>query len=335
MLMKWRTLLVVVFSTTICAAADCKLSSWNRSAELKKAGYVELFGADAVHFLVGNSVLVQKSGPIDSEKNGVEIDAKIYYFLNDHTMYECGVEREADCLVRSWGIEGDKICLDIGACGEPPRIMKSPASSENRAKKDERIGVYLWFDHFAYDVVKGNRTDGPLFDTHISVHPIELDRADIDQEIRDASQYGGGDKRVPIYGQRAISLLIGNTFLSDDAAKYSKDQVANACPRQGMYYSPDGRVIHFTCHAGPTNRIWSIGISHWKIGSGPFCRDGPMEIGKFGCTRAMINAIFDPQHSGASDKMLVQDLESGNALTGYSDNALNFRFETRPKANKK
>jgi hypothetical protein len=60
-----------------------------------------------------------------------------------------------------------------------------------------------------------------------------------------------------------------------------------------------------------------------------------MEIGKFGCTRAMINAIFDPQHSGASDKMLVQDLESGNALTGYSDNALNFRFETRPKANKK
>jgi hypothetical protein len=32
--------------------------------------------------------------------------------------------------------------------------------------------------------------------------------------------------------------------------------------------------------------------------------------------------------------MLVQDLESGNPLTGYSGNALSFRFENRAKAGK-
>lgn len=328
----WGALMLVLLSTAICTAADRKQSSWNKNAELKRAGYTELTGRDAVHFLVGNSVLVQKSGPIDSEKNGVEIDEKIYYFLNDHTMYECGVAKESDCSVRSWGLEDNQICLDVASCGEPPKIMKSPRS-EDRAKKNDRLGIYLWFDHFAYDIVKGNRTGGPLFDTRISGHPIELDRADIDKEIKDASQYSGGDKQVPISGPRAISLLIGNTFLSDGVAKSSKDQAMNACPKQGTYYSPDGRVIRFTCH-GPSDQIWSIFISHWKIESGLFCRDGPMEVGTFGCKPATVSAIFASQESGASDKMLVQDLESGNALTGYAGNALNFRFANRPKLEK-
>jgi hypothetical protein len=322
-------LALILLATAALAAADPKQSSWNKSAELKKAGYIELSGQDAVRFLVGNSVLVQKSGPIDSEKNEVETQPKIYYFLNDHTLYQCEVAKESECFVRSWGLEQGRICLDIGSCGEPPKIMKSPRS----AKEGGRLGIYLWFDHFAYDIVKGNRTGGPLFDTHISGAPIELDRADLDKEIKDASQYSGGDKQVPISGPRAISLLIGNTFLSDDAAELSKDQVAKACPKEGTYYSPDGKVVRFTCDGSP-DPMWSIFISHWKIEQGLFCRDGPMEFGTFGCDRATVTAIFSPQGSGASDKMLVRDLDSGTALTGYAGNALNFSFENRPRLEK-
>jgi hypothetical protein len=59
-----------------------------------------------------------------------------------------------------------------------------------------------------------------------------------------------------------------------------------------------------------------------------------MEVGKFGCGRATVTAIFVPQESGASDKMLVRDLDSGNALTGYAGNVLNFRIKNRPKLEK-
>src|SRR6202035_4731951 len=99
----------------------------------------------------------------------------------------------------------------------------------------------------------------------------------------------------------------------DDAAELSKDQAANACPKQGTYYSPDNRVIHFTCDGLPAT--WSISISHWKIKSDLFCRDGPMEFGTFGCDRATLTATFAPQGSGGSDKVLIRDLDSGNALT--------------------
>jgi hypothetical protein len=326
---------LILLSTTISAAADRKQSSWDKSPALKKAGYIELSGADAAHFLVGNSVLVQNSGPLDSEKGGVEIRAKIYYFLNDHSMYECGVGKEADCFVQPWGFQGNQICLDaVARCNEPTgiAIMKSPQLEEG-AKRSGKIGVYVWFSHYVYDIVKGNRADGPLFDSRLSGQPIELDRTDFDKEIADANQHFGKDKEVPISGARAFSLLIGNTFLSDDAAKLSKDQAANACPKEGTYYAPDGRVIRFTCH----EQMWSISILHWRIKSGLICRDGPDpgDVGKFDfCKPATVNAINASPEFGASDKMFVRDLESGSALTGYPGNALNFRFEDHSKFDK-
>jgi hypothetical protein len=38
--------------------------------------------------------------------------------------------------------------------------------------------------------------------------------------------------------------------------------------------------------------------------------------------------------SGTGDKLLVRDVWSGNALTGYASSALNFKFENRPKLEK-
>jgi hypothetical protein len=331
-----RTALVaMLISTTMCAAADSKQASWNRRAELKKAGYVELIGADVAHFLVGNSVLIQKSSPLDSEKYGIEIYPAVYYFLSDHTMYECGVGKEADCFVRPWGVVNNQICLDtVALCNEPTgiAIMKSPFPKK-RAKSGGKIGVYVSFGHYVYDIVKGDRVDGPFFDSHVSGQPIELNRADFAKEVEDASQRGAPDKAVPISGPRAISLLIGNTFLSDDAIKPSKDQTTNACPEEGTYYSPDGRVIRFTCH----EQMWSISILHWKIRSGLICRDGPdpRDIGVFDfCKPATVKVIFAAQGSGAGDTMLVQDLESGNALTGYAGNVLKFRVERHLEVDK-
>jgi hypothetical protein len=59
-----------------------------------------------------------------------------------------------------------------------------------------------------------------------------------------------------------------------------------------------------------------------------------MEIGKFGCNPATVSAISAPHQSGASNRMLIQGIESGNVLTGYAGNALNFRFENHSKSEK-
>jgi len=321
---------LVLLSAAQCTASESKQTSWNRSAELKKAGYVELSGDDAVRFLVGNSMLMKKSSPGDGQKDGMGTGSRIYYFLNDHTMYDCGAaeEKESGCFVEAWHLKDNEICPIVGSClnPTPAKIMRSPLSN-GRAKDGRKLGVYLQFDHFAYDIVKGNRTDGLLFDTQISARRIELDRADLDKEIREARDHGDGDKQIPVYVPRASALLIGNTFLSGDFAGPSKDQAANVCPKEGAYYSPDGTVIRFTCNASP-DPLWTIMIARWEIEAGQFC-------GAFGgCTRVPMHAIPAPQESGASDKMLVQDLTNGNALTGYAGNLFNFRFERHRKIGK-
>jgi hypothetical protein len=190
------------------------------------------------------------------------------------------------------------------------------------------------FGHDVYDIVKGNRTAGLLFDARISGHPIELDRTDFEQEIKDASRYAGGDKKFPISGSQANSLLIGNTFLSEDAANSVKDQAGPACPKEGTYYSPDGLIIHFSCEGSP-DPVWSVLVWHWKIKSGAFCRDGPSDqdgptdIGPFGCRPATVMATFAPAESGPSKKIRVSDTDSGNTLIGYAGNVLNFGLPAR------
>ncbi|WP_426409886.1 hypothetical protein [Bradyrhizobium ganzhouense] len=325
----WRAVVIVLLSTMMCAAGDQNKSRWNKSAELKKAGYVELSSDDAVRFLVGNSVLVKKSSPVGGQEDILRIGrAETYYFLNDHTMYDCHMWKALECYVEPWHLEDNEICPRVGACGTSSKIMKAPYPEE-RAKRGNKIGVYVRSDRFVYDIVKGKLSDGPLFDTRISGRPIELDRAEMDKEIRDATEHGGEGNQISISVPRAGALLIGNTFLSDDAAKLSKDQATNACPKQGAYYSPDGRVIRFTCaYGGAPEPIWTIYVEHWAIDARLFY----VPLG--GPWWAPIRAIPAPPTSGATDKMLVQDLTNGDPLTGYAGNVLNFRFERHPEAQK-
>src|SRR5207344_2792771 len=95
-----------------------------------------------------------------------------------------------------------------------------------------------------------------------------------------SSKFSGGDKQVPVNGTRAISFLIGNTFISGETATDEHGDI-HLCPRHGEYYSPDGRVIAFTCHHWPDR--WSMHITHWKLASGRLCIEELSGDGTFGC----------------------------------------------------
>jgi hypothetical protein len=306
------------------AAAHGQSSAWDKRPEYRQAGYTELTGADAARFLVGNSVIVPE------EKDGTMIvsDERIYYFLDDHTMYQCGRASEGSCELVSWSVSDSGICFGIGGCDQPFAVFRSP-KWQDWERQGGRLGIYLSYDHVAYEIVKGNWTNGPLFDTRVSGHAIELDRNDFAKEAAEATQFNLPDGQIRIYGSRALSLLIGNTFLSGDARAGLKDRPEYFCPEQGEYYSREGFVLRFTCNR--QSHSWSIGITRWRVVSGMLCRDELESIEKFGCGAAVVTAIPAPRVSAISEKMSVLNYNGGeliaNALTGYSGNIFNFKFD--------
>lgn len=305
-------------------AAHGQSSPWDKREEYRQAGYTELTGADAARFLVGNSVIVPE------KKDGTMIisEDQIYYFLDDRTMYQCGRASEGECEVVSWTVSDRGICFGIGGCAEPFVVFRSP-KWQDWERQSGGLGIYLTYDHFAYEIVKGNWTNGPLFDTRVSGHVIKLDRSDFAKEVTEAAQFNLPDGQIRIYGSRALGLLIGNTFISGDAQAGLKDKPESFCPEQGEYYSPEGFVLRFTCNG--QSHSWSIGITRWRIVSGMLCRDGIESIEKFGCGAAVVTAIQAPQGSATREKMHVLNYDGGgliaNALTGYSGNIFNFRFD--------
>jgi hypothetical protein len=309
-----------------CAAESAAPISVDQKSRLKEAGYSELSGPDAVRFLVGNSVLIRKVDDSGTDYKQAEYN-RIYYFLDDQTIYDCGMAPEADCLVGSWSVKDDKIC-DIISC-MPFAIFKSPKPDDS-GPDSGKLGVYLLYNYYAHDILKGDRTGSPRFDFRISANPIQLSRAELHNEFKQAAKHRGDrDTKIHVSGARAISLLVGNTFVSDHEAALSTGQPTKSCSRHGEYYSPDGRLISVTCVQSP--HIWTIRISHWKISSGLLCRDGPGEdSGRFDCARAELTAIPAPHGEGESDKMLVLEREGSlldGGLTGYAGNVFNFKFE--------
>jgi hypothetical protein len=309
------------------SAAHAQSSPWDKRDEYRQAGYTELTGADAARFLVGNSVIVPE------EKDGTMVvsEEQIYYFLDDHTMYQCGRASEGNCYVGSWSVSERGICLEFGDCVEPFAVMRS-REWQDCERHGGTLGIYLTYNHYRFEIVKGNWTNGPLFDRRVSGHVIELNRADFAKETAEAAQFNVPNGRISIYGSRALSLLIGNTFLAKDAEAGLKDKLEDFCPRQGQYYSREGFVISFTCNG--QSKTWSIGITRWKVVSELLCGDDLDAIEQFGCKGAVVTAIPMPEGSGPSEKMRVLDYEDGgglieNSLTGYSGNVFNFRFDGR------
>jgi hypothetical protein len=315
------------------SAAHAQSSPWDKRDEYRQAGYTELTGADAARFLVGNSVIV----PELKEGTTTVSLARIYYFLGDYTMYDCGMAAEGECEFESWSIRDDGICSQIGACAKPFAVFRS-ANWQEWERRGGQLGIYLTDNHVASEIVKGNWTNGPLFDTRVSGRVIELNRADFPNEAAEAVQFNLPDGQISIRGSRALSLLIGNTFLSKDVEAGFKDKPEEICPQEGEYYSPDGLVLHFNCNAKLNS--WSFAITRWHVVSGMMCRDDLQDIGKFGCNSAAVSAIptshgSGANENGASEKMRVLNHEVGGvilgALTGYSGNIFNFRFDSGHK----
>src|SRR4051794_30104164 len=90
---------VLLLGSTFASHAQSS-SSWNRRDELKKAGYTELSGADAIRLLAGNSVVV----PENDGKDGLGIinQKQIYYFLDERRVYVCGTAGATECVFGSW-----------------------------------------------------------------------------------------------------------------------------------------------------------------------------------------------------------------------------------------
>lgn len=275
-------------------------------AKFKKAGFEALSAAEAAEFLVGNSIIVRK---LDA---ATEDDGKIYYFPTAGRMYQCGTTASDNCYVAPWRIKGDKICLVFGEC-EPFEVLRSPQLA-SWTTHNGRIGAFRSLTTRASYIVKGNWTDAPQFEPKMQGRPLTMDRREIVVEQ-------GGAAVVRIRGTRAVSLLVGNTFLSDNATAAGSDMPAYGCPKQGRYYSSDGKIVEFTCDGSPDR--WTIHISRWKITAGLFCAESAIEPGQFNCSDGVVTAAPPGSQSDQQDSFKVLD---GNLL-GFNGNVFAFQFE--------
>lgn len=292
----------------------------DKTQGLLKRGYVELSGDDAVNFLVGNTIVIKKT---DTPKAWDELDSR--YFLSDrHTAYDCS---GIDCSTQPWKVDGRMICVELPqTCDDPstrfytaPRLFKAPRPDERTGK----IGIYLTYKSIVHAVVKGNATIAPLIDPGGVGKMIEVNSADFSREIEASSKFAGGNKKVPVVGPRAISFLIGNTFISGETATDEHGGV-HSCPIQGSYYSPDGRIITFNCHHEPDwPKSWSMHMTHWKLASGSLCIEDLSGNGEFGCGTDDETVYLSP--SDRPDEWLVFTEEYPRKLVGYSGNVFSFK----------
>jgi hypothetical protein len=288
---------------------------------LPKSGYVELSGDDAVSFLVGNTVVLKKT---DAPKGFAADERDIrYYFSDRHTVYEC-IAAAHDCSTQLWRVDGNEICFELPEqCDDPtyklyaaPRLFKAPRPDSPTG----RIGVYLTHKSIMHAVVKGNATFAPLFEPGGVGRMIEVNAADFAPEIEAASKFSGGDRQVPVDGARAISFLIGNTFISGETV--SDAHGVHFCPEQGYYYSPDGRIITFNCFHWPD--FWGMHVTHWKLASGRLCIEDVSGDGTFGCGDRFERVYLTPADRPDEWRVATDDFPL-RKIVGYSGNVFNFR----------
>jgi hypothetical protein len=189
-----------------------------------------------------------------------------------------------------------------------------------RLERTGRIGVYLTYKSIIHAVVRGNATIAPLLKPSGVGKMIEVNSADFAQEIEASSKFSGGDKQVPVNGTRAISFLIGNTFISGETA--TDEHGVHLCPEQGYYYSPDGRIITFNCYHWPD--FWGMHVTHWKLASGRLCIEDLSGNGAFGCGDRFEIVYLTP-FDRRDQWLVVTDDFPLRKIVGYSGNVFNFK----------
>ena len=301
-------------------AAQKKTGTFQDKTEaLRKSGYVELSGDDAVRFLIGNSVVIK---PTDAPKGfPTPENEQRYYFSDARTAYECAGN---DCSTQSLKVDGNEICIEFPEkCDDvdnrnylAPRLFRAPRPDPRTG----RIGIYLTYKSIIHAVVKGNATIAPLFEPGGAGKMIAVNAADFARDIEAASQFSGGDRKVPITGPRAIALLKGNTFISGETATDEHGGI-HLCPVAGTYYSPDGRIITFNCYHWPDS--WGLHLTHWKLASGRLCIEDLSGDGKFGCGDRFEIVYLTP--SDKPDQWLVIEEDFPRKIFGYAGNVFNFK----------
>jgi hypothetical protein len=293
----------------------------DRDQEFLNLGYTELSGDEAVRFLIGNTVVIRKA---DAPKwlRDLEDDKK-YYLRDDHNVIECQ-PFDTGCLTFPWGLEADKICLSL-PCLDPetpysanPRVLKAPRENERTGQ----IGVYIEFGDNVQSIVKGNATVANFTDTNLSAKPIEVSSKDFASEIQAAKDRAdaNGPSEIRVKDPRAASVMIGNTFMTDETATDDHGTV-RLCPYEGFYYSPDGRLIQFQCREKDK---WSVSISRWKLKSGMVGVQDDEDAKKFVYGGPIQNPRLVP--SGKSDLWHIAGWALGDKQPlGYTGNVLNFK----------
>jgi hypothetical protein len=295
----------------------------DKAKELLKRGYVELSGEDATDFLVGNSVLIKKTN-LPWHLRTSAIDHR-YYFSDRHTAYQCVAD---DCWTDYWKVDGTMICFEFPSqCDDPtyrlysePRLFKAPRPD----KRTGVIGLYVTFNSNVYAVVKENATISPLIDQPKGVGDfIKIRSGDFAEDIEASRKHSGDDKKVLVAGDRALSLLIGNTFMSDETATDKSGRVYS-CPVEGYYYSLDGRIIMFNCHHTPDRPdTWSMHPANWKSAPGGrfICED--RSYGEHGCLTPIGMVYLVP--SDHPDEWLALAQDFPRKISGYAGNVFGFR----------
>jgi hypothetical protein len=148
---------------------------------------------------------------------------------------------------------------------------------------------------------------------------IEVKANDFAREIEASSKFSGGDKKVPITGGRAVSFLIGNTFISGETV--ADEHGVHLCPVQGYYYSPDGRIITFNCFHWPD--FWEMDITHWKMEAGRLCIEDLSGDGKFGCGGGSELVFLTPADQRDTWHVIADD--SSRKIVGYAGNVFKFK----------
>ena len=301
-----------------------KIAKWrdNKKA-LLNAGYTELSGSDAVRFLAGNSVVIRSMDTPSGWRTFPENTTNLYYFSDQRTAYECA---GIDCWTSHWKVNGKDVCFEMPeSCDEPqyktytaPRIFKAPHPNIRTGK----IGVYLTNNFIMHSVIRGNATIAPLFDTNATPKMTEVNAKDFAQEIEASSKFSGGDQKVPIVGHRAIPFMIGHTFISDETVTDDQGNV-HLCPKQGVYYSPDGRVITFDCDHN--NDRWSMHITRWKSSSNGLCMEDLRGDGRFGCGDRFAVVYLTPSNKRDVWFVMTKQTYSDKKVLAHEGNIFNFK----------
>ena len=293
----------------------------DKEREFLKLGYTELSGNEAARFLIGNTVVIRK---VDAPKwlRNLEED-KTYYFRDVENVIECHPVATG-CLTFRWGMEGNKICLSL-PCPDPgapysanPRVLKAPREDE----RTRQIGIYIEFGDNVQSIVQGNATVANFTDTNLTAKLIEVSSTDFSSEIQAAKDRADANlpAEITVKDPRAASVVIGNTFMSDETVT-DKYGTVRLCPYEGFYYSPGGRLIQFQCRE---RNEWSVSISRWRLKSGMLGVQDNEDHKKFVYGGPIQNPHLVP--SGTSDLWHVAGWALGDKQTlGYTGNVLNFK----------